>query len=210
MDKVDFVIAHSAAALTTSNYFNCYMEKACKDELIFGVAPNLVFDQKAIYLLPFYRSTKQYFSNDIRALFPFTTLIENNGFYDINENFISIDEFSSKTKNERRYYLKYGGPDLCRNWGSRTVYRLDGTDCKKQLEKAKALSKKGEIWLLQEDVSKNEITVASDEIKEISKTLHIKYSAFNGINDQFGIRIMARKEFKVHGQDNTKVGLAIP
>lgn len=207
MDKVDYVTAHSAAALTTSNYFNKYMEQAQKGNLVFGIAPNLIYDQKAIYLLPFYRLTRDMFSDEMRKLFPFTTIIENDGFYDNNDQFISLKEFSKKHKNERLYYLKYGGPELCKNWGSRAVFRLNGSDCEKRLSEVNELSKKGEIWLLQEDVSKENMQEASDEIKAISE--YVKLSAFNGINGQLGIRIMVRQHFKVHGQSDTKVGIAI-
>jgi len=207
MDKVDYVTAHSAAALITSNYFNEYLKLAVEGKVIFGIPPNLIFDQKSIYLLPFYRLTSDLFSDEIRTLFPFTTLIENDGFFDKNGKFISIKEFANRSKKQRLYYLKYGGPNLCKNWGSRGVHRLDGSDCEKRLNEANNLSKNGEVWLLQEDVSKEDINETSDEIRAIGE--HIKLSAFNGICGQLGIRIMARSHFKVHGQSDTKIGLAI-
>jgi len=208
MHDVDYVTAHSAASLVTSNYFDKYLSCARNGKLIFGIAPNLLFDQKAIYLLPFYRKTAHYFSDEIRRLFPFTTCIEGEGFYDLDGSFVLIKDFEKRPKSNRRYFLKYGGPDLSRNWGSRSVFRLSGSDCSRLLLKAKRLSDKGEIWLIQEDLSHDNAASISKDIKSIiHKGYHIKLSAFHGMNRLLGIKIMARKHFKVHGQSSTYAGL---
>jgi len=210
LDRVDYITAHSAAALTTSNYFRTYMARVSTGETVFGIPPNLIFDQKAIYLLPFHRLTRLHFSDEIRDLFPFTTLIEHNGFYDKGGSFVSIGEFVKRPRRDRLYYLKYGGPDLCRNWGSRAVHRLDGNDCEKRLNDANALSQHGEIWLMQEDVSKENIQNAAYSIREIDAGgVYIKLSAFNGIRGQLGIRMMVRSHFKVHGQADTQMGVCV-
>jgi hypothetical protein len=210
MADIDYVTAHSAASLITCNYYNKYLSSAIKGKTVFGIPPNLIFDQKVIYLLPFYRDTAYFFSEEIRDMFPFTSFIENGGFYDINGQFITIDEFSDKPKKDRGYFLKYGGADLSRNWGSRSVYRLSGSDCRKLLSEASKLSKKREIWLIQEDVSRNEISNISTDIRDImNDNFHIKLSAFHGITGMLSIKVMARKHFKVHGQNDTYIGIAI-
>jgi hypothetical protein len=216
MHEIDYVTAHSAAALTTCNYFNLYMKMANEGKLVFGISPNLVFDQKAIYILPFYRETKDCFSDEIRAIFPFTSFIENDGFYDENGSFVKLDDFAERKRGQKRYFLKYGGTDLTRNWGSREVYRLDTfskNQCKSKLAEASQLAKNGEIWLIQKDVSRSSDTV-SDDIQGIITDMyvqkkHIKISVFYGINDSIGIKIMARKHYKVHGQTDTFVGIGI-
>lgn len=75
MDDLDCVVAHSASALTTLNYFQKYYEKATHKELRFILPPNLLFDQKSIYLLPFLEETKHFFTDEIRQIFPYTTYI---------------------------------------------------------------------------------------------------------------------------------------
>jgi hypothetical protein len=209
MSDVDYLTAHSSASLITSNFYKSYLSKAIKGDIVFGIPPNLVIDQKAIYLLPFHRDTAEFFSNDIRNLFPFTTLIENNGFLNSYGQFITIEEFSKMHKKDRGYYLKYGGPDLNRNWGSRAVYRLSGNDCKKLLLEASIRSRNGEVWLIQEDVSQNELINTSIDLREIKNNkFHVKLSAFHSNIGMLGIKIMARKHFKVHGQHDTYVGIA--
>jgi len=41
------------------------------------------------YLLPFYRETACFFSDEIRSIFPFTTYIEGDGFFDENGKFLN-------------------------------------------------------------------------------------------------------------------------
>lgn len=210
MDEIDCLLAHSATSIVTSNYFKTYIERAKENHIVFGISPNLVFDEKVIYLLPFYRKTRDLFSDDIRQLFPFTTIIEDGGFIDIDDRFVSIEEFVKRPSREKLYYLKYGGPDTNRNWGSRSVYRLDKTDSRKLLSKANELSQKGEIWLLQKDVSKLKSFKLTDDLESILKEkMTIKISGFYGMSEMFGVKVMARHFFKVHGQKDTFVGLGI-
>ena len=214
MHKVDYVTAHSAAALVTSNYFSIYMDMAKAGEVVFGISPNLLFDQKAMYVLPFYRGTCNLFSDEIRTIFPFTSFIENGGFYDETGNFVSVDDLARREKRKRRYFLKYGGTDLTRNWGSREVYRLDtfGQDeCRAKLQEVSQLSQRGEIWLIQEDASRNVTSMPNDlqSITSNKNKKHVKLSVFYGSNAALGVKVMARKHFKVHGQKDTYVGIGV-
>lgn len=111
---------------------------------------------------------------------------------------------------ERKYYLKYGGPDTNRNWGSKTVFRLSGNDCEKLLSYTNILSQHGEVWLIQKEIDENISNAFSEDINEILKARnHVKISGYYGIDKLFGVKVMARHHFKVHGQEDTLVGLGI-
>lgn len=217
MHKADYVTAHSPVALTASNYFNLYMKNASDGKLVFGISPNLLFDQKAIYILPFYRETKDLFSDEIRSIFPFTSFIENNGFWDERGSFIKLCDFIESPKSAKRYFLKYGGADLSKNWGSREVYRLDAftrKGLKKTLDNINQLVKKGEIWIVQKDVSRISVDAVSTYLPTVMNLddmikMHIKMSAFYGDDGCIGVKLMARKHYKVHGQPDTIVGICI-
>lgn len=213
MHEIDFITAHSAASLTTSNYFKSYISMLKEEKIVFGIQPNLLFDQKAIYLLPFDRRTRSEFRDEIRGIFPFTTVVEEGGFFDEKDNFVDLVEFANRRKSQKRYFLKYGGTDLSRNWGSRSVFRLDSMskrECANLLSKVSGLAKKGEVWLIQEDVSRCMGINISDDIKKILKEkMHMKISAFYGGDSVLGVKVMARKHFKVHGNTDTLVGLGV-
>lgn len=210
MRDVDYVTAHSAAALVASNFSGSYLSGAASGKTIFGIPPNLIFDQKAIYLLPFHRHTANAFSDEIRALFPFTTLVEDGGFFNSDGEFETIAHFLAKPPRQRRYFLKYGGPDLDRNWGSHSVCRLSGSDCARLLCQADELSRRGEIWLIQEDVSRKGSKDIPDDVRiMIGDKYHVKLSVFSGPDRTLGMKVMARKHFKVHGQRDAYVGLGV-
>lgn len=208
MNEIDCLISHSVVSESTSNYFKTYLKKASEGKLIFSTPPNLIYDEKAIYVLPFHRKTKSFFTEEIRSIFPYTAIIEDGGFYDINGEFVLIKDFIKRKPRERKFYLKYGGPDTDRNWGSKTVFRLSGNDSAKLLNYANELSQKGEIWLIQQDVSQEVSEDLSQDIEEIlNKKNHVKISGYYGDDRLLGAKIMARHHFKVHGQEDTLVGL---
>lgn len=212
MRNVDCSISHSVISTVSANYFHDYLDRAAKGDFTFAIQPNLIFDEKAIYVLPFYRYTRECFPDSVRALFPYTTFLEGNGFYDQNDNFISIANFIERKPADRRYYLKYGGPDTNRNWGSKAVFRLSGNDCSYLLTKAAKLAEEGEVWLIQEDCSSNfDCEEFPPDFHDLhtNKKMNVKLSSFYGIQTFFGIKIMARHHFKVHGQKDTYVGLGI-
>ena len=213
MDDLDCVVAHSASALTTLNYFQKYYEKATHKELRFILPPNLLFDQKSIYLLPFLEETKHFFTDEIRQIFPYTTYICDDKFRLENGEYISIDNFIALPSSQRRYYLKYGGPDTNKNWGSKSIYRLNRSDCQILLNMARELSTKGEIWLIQKDITslsdRTSLDYSADLNNIIADGNHIKLSAFYTPFDYLGCKVMFRKHFKVHGQNDTYTGLGI-
>lgn len=208
MDAIDCLISHSVVSSTTSNYFRTYLQMAAENKLFFSTPPNLIFDEKAIYILPFHKKTRSFFSEKIRSIFPYTAFIEKGGFFDVSGDFVLIKDFVKRKPRERKYYLKYGGPDTNRNWGSKSVFRLNGNDCERLLNYADILSQKGEIWLIQEDVSQSTSDVISQDIENILREkYHIKISGYYSRERLFGVKIMARHHFKVHGQEDTLVGL---
>lgn len=211
MHDIDCLISHSVISTTTCNFFEDYLLRAKSGKLVFAIPPNIIFDEKAIFVLPFYRETRNFFSKEIRNLFPFTSIIENNGFFDENDRFISIANFCKRKPRDRKYFLKYGGPNTNKNWGSRSVFRLSGNDCQKLLDSANTLTKEGEIWLIQKDVSKEIPRIITEDIDELihQKKQYIKFSAYYSPVNLMGVKVMARKHFKVHGQADTSIGIGI-
>ncbi len=102
---------------------------------------------------------------------------------------------------------------MSRNWGSRSVYRLDSMSkdaCQRLLFEINKLVQKGEIWLIQEEVSQPSGEFVSEDIQKIiDDKMHVEISVFYGNNCVIGVKIMARQHFKVHGNAGTWVGLGI-
>lgn len=213
MEDVDYVVTHSVNSLIGLNCFEKYKSQAKQKKLIFCIQPNFLFDQKAIYLLPFLKETSSLFNEAIRQLFPYTSYLHNGGFCLKDGRFITIEKFSKLISSERRYYLKYAGPNVSKNWGSKSVFRLSKNDCYELLKRANELAEKGEIWIVQEDItsfSDMEKSEYSDDINQILKNHnHLKISAFHTPYSIIGYKVMFRKHFKVHGQKDTYIGVGI-
>ena len=87
---------------------------------------------------------------------------------------------------------------------------MKGNNIENYLNMACDKTRKGEVWLLQEDVSKKyPVGLSLDLEKLIAKKNHIKLSAYYGRNLVLGTKVMARHHFKVHGQNDTYVSIGI-
>lgn len=213
MHDLDCVISHSAISILSLNFCEEYFRKASNKELSFVLPPNLLFDQKIIYALPFLKSTKSFFSDQVRNMFPYTTYIDNNGFLLEDNTFITIEDFVQLPESQRHYYLKYAGPNTNFNWGSRSVYRLNKKSSFEALRKAGELSQRGQIWIIQSDVTTDSDICSIDYSRDINEIIraknHVKLSAFYSPFDYFGCKVMFRNHYKVHGTSDTYVGVGI-
>mgnify|MGYP004611556537 CR=1 FL=1 len=208
----DFIRTHSFFGLCSENYHKLRLEFV-GDSLEYDYPPNVLFDQKATLVLPFWSKTRDLFSDDIRDLIIYSTpLISNNIELD-NGDILSIEEFSRKPQSQRRYYLKYAGSDVTKNWGSRGVYRLSNessTGCEILLKKCLKALKDREIWMLQKEISnKKRVEYYDIDGKKKSEQRNVKYSSFYGPLGLIGILGYYRKHFKVHGQNDTVLSYII-
>ena len=75
----NFIRAHAFLGLISDN-FRWYRLKKYKEEgLLFDLFPSILFDQKMPLIFPFYEKTKNFFSDEIRDIFPYSTLIRPEG-----------------------------------------------------------------------------------------------------------------------------------
>lgn len=158
-------------------------------------------------VLPFWSKTRELFSDDIRDLIIFSTPFISNYIELDNGDVLSIEEFSKKPQSQRRYYLKYAGSDVTKNWGSRGVYRLSNESsigCEAILKKCLKASERGEIWMLQKEISnKKEIEYFDKDGAIKTEIRNVKYSSFYGPTGLIGVLGYYRNHFKVHGQNDT-------
>ncbi len=209
-EDVNFVRSHSVYGEWAENYFK---ERITKKSVQYDLPPYILFDQKATLCLPFWSKTKSYFSDEIRNIFAYTTPIYDDTL-ELPEGKCSIDDFSEWPRSERNYYLKYAGADVSLNWGSKAVYRLSNLSkekCKNILYEKIEEAKRGRIWILQENIIRDEDVEYIERNGDIKKDkMRGKYSGFYGPYDFLGLLTMYRKFNKVHGQEDTVIALGIP
>lgn len=200
----NFIRSHSFFGLCSENEF---CNRLFDVHVKYDLPPNILFDQKATLVLPFWSLTRKYFSDEIRKIFLFTVPLMPDGIELPDGSKVTIDEFSQRSRSQRAYYLKYAGSDISINWGSKGVYRLSNMsseDCIYTLKKCISQYSKGHIWLLQqEETHDDEISYYDRDNNVQRKILRAKFCAFYGPKGYIGGIAMHRKHNKVHGQDNT-------
>ncbi len=173
----------------------------------FDFPPYVLFDQKATLALPFWSLTRQWFTDEIRDLFLFTTPLLPDGVELPGGRCVTIDEFSGLSRSKRSYYLKYAGADWTLNWGSRAIYRLSNMSsrsCLKLLRSCLNQYERGHVWLLQqEETQDDEIEFPDRDGLVHSESLRAKFSGFYGPGGCLGILAMHGRRNKVHGQEET-------
>jgi hypothetical protein len=205
----NIVRSHSFFGLAGQNIFGQRMELAKTKQLAFDYPATPVFDQKIIYALPFLPETESFFTEQVRSFFIPTYLIDEDLCYVEDGSETNLNELLARPRGKRRYFLKYGGQDTNRNWGSRDVLMLWTVTAENRprlIERVSNDIKKGEPWVLQPFRPRQEVVGYYD--RETGRMaapakLHVKYSSFGSQVGFIGCVANYRNHPKVHGQGET-------
>ena len=207
----NFIRAHDFISLPTHNFFTERMERCNRGEVFFDLPPSCLFDGKILMAWPFWHKTRDAFDDEVRNLFPHTSVIEPDGVVLANGEQVTIDEFCAIPKRQRKYYLKYGGADLAINWGSRGVHHakmLSKPKCREMMDRILADRQRRRYWILQESVRHAESVVAFGRDQEtIESVAYAKFSGFYGPSGLMAIMVMHLRSHKVHGTADTILSL---
>jgi hypothetical protein len=206
----NFVRSHDFVSLLHHNFYADRMQRCNEGSVKFDLPPSALFDGKLIMAWPFWHKTRDAYSDEVRALFPYTSLVEANGFTLEDGNHISIDAFCELPKAQRDYYLKYAGTDIAINWGSKSVFhtKVSAIQCKALLEQAVTDGQRGKFWVLQKAYRSEEniLQLHRDGTQETVSS-YGKSSGFYGPEGLMGI-VMFHKNFsKVHGSEDTVMSI---
>jgi len=203
----NFIRSHDFITLPHHNFFVERMERCEQGTLSFDLSPSALFDGKIILAWPFWHKTRQFYDNQIRALFPFTNVIQADGLELPDGKRLTLDEFSEISRPQRNYFLKYAGTDIAINWGSKTVFlasTLSNPQCRDLLNTILQDTHRGRRWILQEAFEHREaVSALSREGNEVKTEAHSKFSGFYGPSGLMGILVMQKASHKVHGSSDT-------
>lgn len=205
----NIVRSHDFPCLWVDNYFMERLARYRSGDLRYDLPPSILFDEKIIYIFPFWNKTKHHYPDRIRNIFPYTQIITPDGFFLDDGSGIDIENFSRLSQKQRNYYIKYAGSDLSINWGSKGVYwasTFSGIKCRRFFENIVTDYHKKRYWIIQKafltDDTADYIT-RNNEIVRIN--VHSKASGFYGPAGLTGILMMQRSFYKVHGNAETIV-----
>lgn len=209
-DDCNFIRSHSVYGLVAENHFRARTARASAGQLMFDLPPHLLFDQKLPLAWPFDPDTKDAFSDDVRALFAFTSVVRPHGVVLPEEegSAATLEQFSKRRRRDRTYFMKYAGTDVSLNWGSKAVHALHkiGTEhCLSLLSEAADDFTRGRPWIIQKGDEQHSEVSWWDPTDDIERNgpLSLKFSRFYGDQQMLGALCQHRHFYKVHGQSDT-------
>jgi len=208
----NFIRSHDFVSLFCNNFAKQRLAD-CENLLLrYDLPPTALFEQKVIMSFPFWNKTRDYYSDEIRSLFPYTQIIRPEEIRLENGESLSFEEFCKSSQKERKYYFKYAGCDLALNWGSKGVYfagSLSGVKCREVLNDIANNYAKRKFWIIQKGYLTDDlVTFYTRDNKQESVKMHSKFSGFYGPSGVMGILVMQRRFHKVHGSENTVVNIS--
>lgn len=212
--ECNFVRSHDFPTLLVENFASERIARLIEGVSVYDLPPAALFDQKLLLSFPFWDETRAHFDEEIRQVFPYTTVLAPEGVRLETGEWVTLAQFVKLPRNRRQYFLKYAGSDVARNWGSRAVYhlgKLSCTACAERLGAALERYAAGERWILQRGCeSTEEVSFITREGRISTTTAHSKHSVFYGPNGPLGMLNMFEKFYKVHGSTETITTIAIP
>ena len=206
----NFVRSHDFFSLLHHNFFKDRVNRC--DEVVFDLPPIAAFDTKFILAWPFWSLTRSHFSDEVRALFPYTAVIERDGIEWEDGGRLSAEEFAAIPNRKRNYFFKYAGTDVAINWGSKAVFStgsLTRGKCAERLESIMGDIERGRPWIVQKAVLTKEsiesLCPATGAVE--SFTGNGKWSNFYGSTGHLAQLVMHRNAHKVHGSGETVMSL---
>jgi len=205
--ECNFVRSHDFVTLPHHNFFTTRMERCNRGEVFFDLSPSALFDCKIIMSWPFWSRTRDWYDDGIRALFPFTSLIERDGFMLPDGDWISLGDFCQRSAGQRDYYLKYAGSDIALNWGSKGVFLasdLSSVRLRKLIESIVENGERRRYWIIQESLRhRDEVSAFGRDGTPFATKTYSKFSGFYGPDGLMGILVMQKFSPKVHGSPDT-------
>lgn len=203
--------SHDYAANVSHNFHQDRLQRCSQGEFWYDLPPSVLFDGKLPLALPFWEPTRAYFSDAIRAILPYTAIVDGNGLRLEDGTQVTAEDFCNLPGSARDYYLKYAGCDVAVNWGSRSVYLANSgprAQCQALMERIATESAQGRPWIAQRARrTADQVTVLDRSGATSMRKSYLKWSGFYGPQGLMGIMVMAKNFQKVHGSRDTAIGI---
>jgi hypothetical protein len=181
--------------------------------LWYDLPPTTLYSQKIPLIFPFWEATRDHFDDEVRALFPFTSLVTPDGIVLQDGNTIPLDDFCALPAQRRTFYLKYGGSDVTLSSRGKGVFYAKTFSRRKLRDFFTHILSgwdQGSFWICQEahlPTTEVDYLTRAGEVERVS--VHSKTGAFYGPTGLMGILQMHRPFYKVHGASDTILSVGL-
>ncbi|MFJ6723770.1 hypothetical protein ACIQPQ_02530 [Streptomyces sp. NPDC091281] len=150
-DDVRHIRSHSFPSLFTEQHPSGHLARAAREPHLYDPSVNALFFSKITTALPFWRFTRDLFSDADRSLFPHTAVLEAEGVQMPDGQVLPYRAFAAGLQ-KTPYFLKYAGHDVYRGSGGAGIHLLDGRSPhgEEALARAREQSAAGRTWIVQE------------------------------------------------------------
>ncbi|MEU3982883.1 hypothetical protein AB0F77_22810 [Streptomyces sp. NPDC026672] len=150
-DDVRHIRSHSFPSLFTEQHPFGHMARAAREPYLYDPSLNAMFFSKITTALPFWRFTRDFFSDADRSLFPYTAVLEADGVQMPDGQVVPHRAFAADLP-KTPYFLKYAGHDVYRGSGGAGIHLLDRLSPRAgdALARARKQSATGRTWIVQE------------------------------------------------------------
>jgi hypothetical protein len=210
----NFIRTHLFSGMMYENFAASRLERGKRGELFYDYPPMAIFEQKLLYVLPFDPQTKDAFGDEVRALFPYSAILTDSGFWDEDGQFVLYEEFIQRPRGDRDFFIKYGGVDPNINWGSRGVFHAGDFSQNRLRALVGAIRRdnaNGRHWVIQRSIGSKESCKFYSRVGDVEAcTVYTKFSAFYGPTGLLGVNSKHRTKRKVHGASDTIASICAP
>jgi hypothetical protein len=201
--QCNFVRSHDYVSLLNHNFYAERMDLCAEGRLAFDLPPCALFDGKVIMAWPFWSVTRDAFTDAMRALLPYTSLIDHDGIVTADGEALSFADYLELPPSRKNAFIKYAGTDVGINWGSRAVYRADTLSRGQRadlLDRIQNDHRVGRYWVLQEALQQKDTIAYWTRTGDIEQMeANAKWSAFYGPTGLMGLLAFHQAAHKVHG-----------
>ncbi|MFJ5220911.1 hypothetical protein ACIP98_40405 [Streptomyces sp. NPDC088354] len=196
-DDVRHIRSHSLPGLFHEQHPDRHLARAAREPYLYDPSLNAMFFSKITTALPFWRFTRDLFTDQDRDLFPYTAVLEADGVQLPGGDMVSRRAFADVVRT-RPYVLKYAGSDVYSGSGGSGICLLDDPSCHDLdlLEKAWDRSANHQSWIVQEAI--DACDPAWDEQYPGATGRVPKLSVLCALGSYLGSMVLAGTETIVH------------
>jgi hypothetical protein len=207
----NFVRSHDFVSVLHHNFYVDRMQRCNEGTVMFDLPPSALFDGKMIMAWPFWEKTRAAYTDEIRDLFPYTTVIEPSGIQLEDGTKVTTEQFCDLPNSARDYFFKYAGTDISINWGSKSVFKANGGSRVQTRQLMDMILKdweRGRYWVMQKACgARDPVPTVDRNGREFTMDGYAKWSGFYGPEGLMGIMVFHKNFAKVHGSDETVMGI---
>jgi hypothetical protein len=207
----NFIRVHTFSSFWSDQAREQRLEALAEGRLWYDLTPGILFSEKIPMAFPFWSTTRRYYSDAVRNLFPYTQLVTPEGIELEDGSWASLEQIAAL--DDRNFFLKYAGADASRNYygmSTLSLAHLSPAACQDKLGAIARADRGKEVWIMQRSCGALEqCCYLSGNSDVVEMAGYRKSSSFYGPQGFLGMLVMHAPFDNVHTTPETVLSLAV-